>query len=302
MPFNGDYDGSIVAILEQLRLTADLEGLAVLDLSEDAVDRPIVYCLGIASPHTTELGQALLSVCPSRPSHATAPDTRAVLACPWVLPPSRPGGVLLWRGPHSPPWAEADHDLAAAMIMLLRFAIGGGLGQPGIDRLTGLPNRHWFLHEGDRRIERLDRDKLAGTLALIDIADLRSVTMTIGRELNDRVLVRVCSQVRDMLRSSDMVARVGPGELALWLDGMDYRTAAERADVICSRRWIQDWPCGDQVTVSIGIAARPPGSTEDIRALLRRAHVAVREVKSNGGGGWRVSEPCTTSRFSGLSA
>ena len=54
-----------------------------------------------------------------------------------------------------------------------------------------------------------------------------------------------------------------------------------------------------RVTFSIGIAARYPGSAEDVRTLLRRAHMAAREVKNNGGGGWRVSHPEKTPRRSG---
>ena len=70
-----------------------------------------------------------------------------------------------------------------------------------------------------------------------------------------------------------------------WID----LTAAERADALCSARLFDDLPKGASATVSIGIASRPLGSAEDVRALLRRAHMAVREANSQGGGSWRVS-------------
>lgn len=288
MPFSGDYDGSIVTVLEQLRLTADLEGLAVLDLSDDAAGAPVAYCLGIAGAGTTDLGKALLTAAPSEPSHAVARDKRPVLACPWVFPPGRPGGLLLWRAPRSRPWTDGDHDLAASVAMLLRVAIGAGMGQVGIDRLTSIPNRRWFLDEADRHIDRLDLDVTVGTLLLVDIDDLRRVNLTLGRAQGDRVLVRMASQLRAMVRPSDLVARVGADEFAVWQDGMDHLTAAERADALCTRRLFQDLPDGHGVTFSIGIASRQPGSAEDIRTLLRRAHMAAREVKAKGGGGWRV--------------
>ena len=298
MPFSGDYDGSIIAILEQLRLTIEVEGLAVLDLSADAAAAPVAYCLGIAGAETTDVGLKLLTGCPSRPSHVLAPDRRPLLACPWVLPPNRPGGILLWRSPLGRPWTEADHDLAAGAVMLLRVAIGAGIGQPGIDRLTSLPNRRWFLDEADRHIDRLDLDGLVGTLMLIDIDDLRSLNLALGRARGDRVLIRLASQLRASVRPSDIVARIGPDEFALWQDGMDHLTAAERAEALCSRQLFQDLPNGYRVTFSIGIASRRPDSTEDVRTLLRRAHVAAREVKSKGGGGWRVSHMQSTSRCS----
>jgi diguanylate cyclase (GGDEF)-like protein len=291
VPFAGDYDGSVVAILEQLRLTAGVEGLALLDLSEDAVDAPLAYSLGVAGPGTTGLGQVLLSRNPGRPAHAIGIDKRPILGCPWVLPPDRPGGLLLWRVPGGRPWAEADHDLAASVAMLLRIIIATSMAQPGIDRLTGLPNRRWFLDESDRHIDRLDLDGTVGTLMLVDVDDLPGVNRALGQEQADRVLVLMANHLRGTVRPSDVVARVGTEEFALWHDGMDYLTAAERAEALCTRRLFPDRPEDRAVTFSVGITSRQPGSAEDIRTLLRRARMAVREVKTIGGGGWRVAHP-----------
>jgi diguanylate cyclase (GGDEF)-like protein len=295
VPFSGDYDGSIVTVLEQLRVTADLEGLAVLDLSEDAAEAPVAYCLGIAGSATTELGRAMLTATPGRPSHSVAKDKRPLLACPWVFPPARPGGLLLWRAPRFRAWSDTDHDLAASVAMLLRVAIGAGMGQVGIDRLTGIPNRRWFLDEADRHIDRLDLDAAVGTLLLVDIDDLRRVNQMLGRAQGDRILVRIANQLRAIVRPSDLVARVGADEFAVWQDGMDHLTAAERAEGLCTRRLFQGLPDGHDVTFSIGIASRAHGGGEDIRTLLRRAHMAARDVKAKGGGGWRVGHVAPTS-------
>ncbi|HEY4041969.1 MAG TPA: GGDEF domain-containing protein, partial [Rhodopila sp.] len=276
----------------------DLEGLAVLDLSPDAADTPLAYHLGGGGSATIDLGRTLLDDTPGGLSHVIAPNRRPILACPWVLPPNRPGGLLLWRAPRARPWTDADHPLVAAVAMLLRVAVGGSMGQVGIDRLTGLPNRRWFLDEADRHIERLDLDVVVGTLILIDIDDLRGVNLTSGREQGDRVLTRLAGALRNLVRPSDLVARVGADEFALWLDGMDHLTAAERAEALCSRRSLRDVSDGQTVTFSVGIASRQPGSIEDVRTLLRRAHMAAREVKARGGGGWRVSHPEPISRWS----
>ena len=289
MPFSGDYDGSIVAVLDQLRLAADLEGLAILDFSPDAEDAPVPYKLGISGADTVALGQAALTRAAGDPSHVLAPDGRPVLACPWILPPTSPGGLLMWREPRSQPWSETDHGLAASLALMLKVALGSGMGQIGIDRLTGLPNRRWFLDEADRRIDRLDLDGIVGTVLLIDIDDLRRVNLERGRPQGDRILVRMAIELRAMVRPGDLVARVGADEFAVWQDGMDHLTAAERAESLCSRRPFKDLPESPGVTFSVGIASHIPSSTEDVRTLLRRAHMAAREVKVKGGGGWRVS-------------
>lgn len=302
MAFGGDDNSSIVAVLEELRLTADLEGLAVLDMSKDAADAPVAYCVGNAGPSTTIVGQIMLNASPGQPTHQIAPDMRPMLACPWVLPPTRPGGLLLWRAPRSRAWSGSDHDLAASVAMLLRVAVGSGMGQIGIDRLTGLPNRRWFLDEADRRIDRLDQDALVGTLFLVDIDDLRRVNLVLGRAQGDRVLVRMAGELRAMVRPGDLVARVGADEFAIWQDSMDHLTAAERAEALFKRRLFQDLPDGHGVSFSVGIASRPPDGPDDVRTLLRRAHMAAREVKATGGGGWRVSQADPTARWSDSAA
>jgi diguanylate cyclase (GGDEF)-like protein len=298
VPLSGNYDGSIDAVLQELRLTADLEGLAVLDLSAEAAEAPVAYRLGSGDPGITALGEALLAATPDRPSHTVTKDKRPLLACPLVFPPIGPGGLLLWRMPRAKPWSAADHDLAAAVAMLLRVAVGAGMGQVGIDRLTGIPNRRWLLDEADRHIDRLDLDTGVGTLLLVDIDDLRRVNLSLGRSWGDRVLIRMANQLRAMVRPSDLVARVGADEFAVWLNGMDHLTAAERAESLCTHHLYRDLPDSQGVTFSIGIASRDPGSAEDVRTLLRRAHMAAREVKATGGGGWRVSRTESTPRFS----
>lgn len=299
MPYSGDYDGSIVTVLEQLRVTADLEGVALLDLSPDAAEAPVAYCIGNTGADTIDLGQAMLNTAPDRPSHSIGKDKRPVLVCPWSFPPARTGGLLLWRSPRNRAWTNADHDLAASVAMLLRVAIGTGMGQVGIDRLTGIPNRRWFLDEADRHIDRLDLDGVVGTLLLVDIDDLRRINLELGRVHGDRILVRMANELRAMVRPIDLVARVGADEFAVWQDGMDHLTTAERAESLCTRRLFQDLPDGHGATFSIGIATRGPDSGEDIRTMLRRAHMAAREVKVRGGGGWRVSHGKPMSRCSG---
>ena len=287
MFLSGDYDGSIVAILESLRETADIEGTAVLDLSES--DLPIPYSVGFAGENTVAFGRNLLMANPDTTAHAVAPDERSILACPSVLPPSRLGGLLLWRAPRTRPWSDSDHSLAASVAMLLNLSLSASIGQIGIDRLTGIPNRRWFLDEADRHIERLDVDGTSGTLCMIDIDNLRRLNLTLGRQHGDRVLVRMANQLRSMVRPGDVVARMGAGTFAMWQTGVDHLTAAERAERLCSLGLYQDLPDGYTLTFSIGIASCSAGGGEDVRALLRRAHLAAKEMKDLGGGGWRVS-------------
>ena len=257
------------------------------------------YSVGAAGQGTVAIGRGLLIGHPGTTAHATAPDGRSILAAPLMLPPSRPGGVVFWRAPQVRPWSDNDHSLAASVAVLLNLALSASVGQIGIDRLTGIPNHRWFLDEAERHIERLDGDGLIGTLSVVDIDDMRRLNLTLGRRYGDRVLVRMASQLRAMIRPGDVVARIGTDTFALWQTGVDHLTAAERAEALCALGLFHDVPGGYKITFSIGIASRGGGSGEDVRSLLRRAQMAVREIKGIGGGGWRVSQPRAVQRGSG---
>jgi diguanylate cyclase (GGDEF)-like protein len=282
-----EHQGSIQAVLKELCQTAKLEGIAIIDRSQPG--EPVTYSAGVAGIDTIEAGRALLAANPGQPSHARANDARTVLACPWSIPPARLGGLVLWRSPGAPGWGTADYPLAASTTMLLRHILSAGVGQIGIDTLTGIPNRRWFIDEADRRIDRLERDGAVGTLSIVDIDNLKRLNNQLGRATADRVLVRLASQLRAVVRPADLVARIGEDEFALWQDGMDHMTAAERAESLCAGSLFETVTNGQSVSLSIGIASRVPTSGEDIRTLLRRAHMAAREVKTQGGGTWRVS-------------
>jgi diguanylate cyclase (GGDEF)-like protein len=103
--------------------------------------------------------------------------------------------------------------------------------------------------------------------------------------------------LRRQVRPSDLIARLGGDEFAIWMSGADHMTAAERANDLCKsapdaflRAMAQeppDWPAG--VGLSIGIATRPSASQETAHDLVKRADLAMYEVKRGGRGHWRVA-------------
>ncbi len=295
---DGGLPAMASAALAELRKAARLEGAAIIDMARPDSASVLLFDAVPGVPDAIGSAHQMLRRCPDAPSFSVGSDKRPILVSPWVLHPDRPGGLALWREAGASGWDERDADFATSVAGLMRVILEQGPGEASIDRLTGLPNRSYFLSEVNRHIDRLEQDGTSGTMLLIDLDGLRRVNANHGRALGDGLLIQTANLLRAIVRPVDMVARVGGDEFAVWLDNMDHMTAAERAVGLADRRLALPEYVGpvdeseadpSEMTMSVGIASRMLGDGEDARALLRRAHKALWEAKLAGGGGWAVS-------------
>ena len=319
----------MAAVLEELTRALGADGAAILDLAPRAGladggpgdggltgnspsgnsptgnsptgDSHVLHSTGAdPRPLLTVAARLLLHAEDDTPACGTA-DGRQVLACPASTRFGDRAGLLLWRPPGGRPWDLDEQGLAASVTGVVRVvleheAIQRELArQARTDPLTGLLNRRAFMEEAGRRLDRLDREGLPGTLVFIDLDRLKPLNDRLGHEAGDAALVLTAGLLRRTFRPSDLVARLGGDEFALWLDGSDELTAAERAERLRTGlpAELAHLTAGDPrgMTSSVGIACRSGGSTEELEALIQRADQAMYEVKRAGGGQWRVSHP-----------
>jgi diguanylate cyclase (GGDEF)-like protein len=86
------------------------------------------------------------------------------------------------------------------------------------DELTMLPNRRYFMYSLNLAFKNAQRHPLDRfTVMNIDLNRFKSINDTYGHAAGDRVLVVVAKRIRDTLRSSDIVARIGGDEFLLLL-------------------------------------------------------------------------------------
>lgn len=292
------------ALVDEAMRAMGADGAAVLALGEDGQPAAMLHQSGMGAEWALPTATALMQIDRDVAAMAESPYRQSVLACQTLTRTGERAGFALWRAAGERAWDAEDRRLVSSVTGLLRIvldheAVQCEMGrQARTDSLTGLLNRRAFLEEAARRIDRLDREAQPGTLVLLDLDGFKPLNDRYGQEVGDDVLLRVGALLRATFRPSDLVARLGADEFAMWLDGSDELTAAERAEQLRrggSRELTAVLPdAGMTVTTSIGIACRQAGGGEDLDGLMRRADEAMQDVKRNGRGHWRVSHPDPT--------
>ena len=288
------------AVLEGLNAALDAAGTVVVDLLAKPGAEIVLHGTGAeAGPLVAGLYAALQSdgdeaVTGSIAGHPT-------LTCPTFTRFGERAGLCVWREAGAAPWTEDDALLASAVTTLVRIvleheAIQRELAkQARTDPLTGLLNRRSFVEEITRRLDRLDREGLPGTLMYVDLDHFKRLNDGCGHDVGDCALVAVGVLLRTAVRPSDVVARLGGDEFAMWLDGSDELAAAERAEQLrldAPALLAAELPASaPALSASVGIAARHPHLAETLEDVMRRADSAMYEAKRAGRAQWRVSQP-----------
>jgi diguanylate cyclase (GGDEF)-like protein/PAS domain S-box-containing protein len=158
------------------------------------------------------------------------------------------------------------------------------------DSLTGLPNRAHFL----ARLEQAaDKAKWHGTLVglmYFDIDKFKQINDSWGHDVGDEVIVQFAARMKEAIRESDVLGRLGGDEFCL-LAELPNRQAAHKlaAKLIDAMRLpMQAGAATLQVGTSIGIAFHAPEITID--ELIRRADQAMYLAKQAGGNRFNIAE------------
>jgi diguanylate cyclase (GGDEF)-like protein len=149
------------------------------------------------------------------------------------------------------------------------------------DSLTGLSNRRAFYEDAGRILNAARDTGISVSVILFDLDSFKAINDTYGHGPGDDVLRRFGQTSKKMLRSSDLIGRIGGEEFAVMLPGAGMEAAylvAERTRVAFTTA------CAGignfTVTLSAGVAKATPDSTVD--SLLKAADDALYRAKSNG--------------------
>lgn len=162
------------------------------------------------------------------------------------------------------------------------------------DALTALPNRRLLLDRFNQALVQARRFKRPLAIMYLDIDDFKRVNDNLGHDIGDELLKVVASRLQDCVRSMDTVCRQGGDEFIILLSELAQpQDAAAVAEKIIKA--INE-PVSIQasllnITTSIGIAIYTADGADDARELMKRADMALYEVKGGGKNGFAFYQP-----------
>ena len=152
------------------------------------------------------------------------------------------------------------------------------------DFLTDLPNRALFLDNLEHAISLAKRNKYKVAVLFLDLDGFKKVNDTLGHDAGDLLLRGVSKRLKQTIRASDTVARVGGDEFIFVLNeiGSDGNAALAANKIITALSEPFELK-GQQCRVggSIGISLYPDGST-DPETLIKQADDAMYLAKQSG--------------------
>ena len=200
----------------------------------------------------------------------------------------REGGVRFYDGR-----VTGIHDKLnrlAGFVMMLRDVTEGKQYEEEIkhlayhDALTGLPNRVLLSDRLAQTLVQANRNGSQGALLILDLDNFKDVNDALGHGMGDLLLRAVSDRLKQLVRKSDTVSRMGGDEFVLLLP----KVVSLEGATLFARKLVKafhhPFDCGGttlQVTASIGIALFPEDGRDE-ETLLKKADIALYWAKEEG--------------------
>jgi len=189
------------------------------------------------------------------------------------------------------PMRSTAGDQVGAVVLLHDVSEQRGLArqmsyQATHDALTGLVNRREFERRLEEAIEIGHRGDGQHVLCYLDLDRFKVVNDTSGHLAGDSMLREVAKLLRDAVRDSDTVGRLGGDEFGMLLTGCPLEKARQIADDVCRSVGDHRFVWRDRIFnigVSVGLVeiSRESGTLEE---LLTAADSACYVAKKQGSG------------------
>lgn len=149
------------------------------------------------------------------------------------------------------------------------------------DELTGLNNRRGFLLLAGQQLKLAHRVNASVCLLFIDLDGLKQVNDRLGHEMGDRLIVDAAQVLKQTFRESDVIARFGGDEFAVFVPG-----CGTESDVIPRLqesviRFNQESKRPYNLSMSMGLAICQVDTTTSLEQMMTQADQLMYEHKRN---------------------
>lgn len=161
------------------------------------------------------------------------------------------------------------------------------------DHLTGLPNRYLLGDRLDEALKRAKRSKREISVMFMDLDGFKKINDTLGHAAGDEALKQVADRLKNSIRNTDTVARVGGDEFVVLLEELhaldETKAVAEKIlQALADPLEIEGEDFSVGASIGIGIY---PEHADNATSLLICADKAMYQVKQERKGGYVIFTP-----------
>ena len=217
----------------------------------------------------------------------TPAEPEALISIPLIARGSLKGALNVYRVGAGASFAEDEFELAkwfgdAAALALDNAQVRARLEhQAQTDSLTGLFNHRNFHERLRAELTRASRARDSVALLMFDIDEFKRVNDICGHGVGDEILVALGEITSSLVRTSDVVCRVGGEEFAVILPSCDAGDALGLARRLMERLDARPVDAAGEITISVGIA-HGPANAGNSRELVACAESAMMAAKARG--------------------
>jgi diguanylate cyclase (GGDEF)-like protein len=166
------------------------------------------------------------------------------------------------------------------------------------DSLTNLPNRFLFNDRLKQALKQAQRHSIKMAVLFLDLDHFKSINDSMGHEVGDMLLIEMAKRLKNNLRQTDTLARIGGDEFTIILN--EVFTIDSVVELTQNLLKAMNLPIelDDKtffVTVSIGVAIYPnDGNTPE--ELVKHADAAMYHAKDDGRNTYQFYTPSMTEK------
>ena len=231
---------------------------------------------------TRLIGDSRVAFIPGTPA-----EPEALVTIPLIARGSLKGALNIYRLGETASFDEDEFELAkwfgdAAALALDNAQVRARLEhQAQTDSLTNLYNHRVFHERLRAELMRASRARDSVALLMFDIDEFKRVNDICTHAVGDQILVGLAELTNSLVRTSDVVCRIGGEEFAVIMPSCNAGDALGLARRLTERLEARPVDAAGEITISVGIA-HGPDNAGNPRDLVDCAESAMMAAKARG--------------------